>query len=118
LCNSNPNLSLLERIEKQTMKLRGKKKLMKIFYENNIRLVLHGHLHESCEYFKHRIHFLNAGASIENKNRNSFFLNDIEIINGTAKIDIRSINETKFLMSKELYLLDSSSIAVGANNIL
>jgi len=58
--------SLWGRIENYTMKLRDKKKLIKLFTQNNVKLVLHGHSHEMREYVREGISFLNAGASIDN----------------------------------------------------
>jgi 3',5'-cyclic AMP phosphodiesterase CpdA len=50
-------------IERQTMKLRGKKVLLELFKKTGVDLVLHGHLHESSEYWRKGVHFLNAGGS-------------------------------------------------------
>ncbi|MEJ2617090.1 MAG: hypothetical protein P8Z35_19210 [Ignavibacteriaceae bacterium] len=46
------------------MKLKKKKKLFQLFNLYNVDLVLHGHVHESYEYFRKGIRFLNAGASV------------------------------------------------------
>ena len=46
------------------MKLRKKKKLFQLFKMNKVDLVMHGHLHESIEYIRKGIRFLNAGGSI------------------------------------------------------
>ena len=51
-------------IEKQTMKLRGKKPLLKIFRHRDVDLVLHGHLHESMEYVRRGVRCLNAGGTV------------------------------------------------------
>jgi 3',5'-cyclic AMP phosphodiesterase CpdA len=67
-----------QKIERQTMKLRGKKKLVKRFKKSGINLVLHGHLHESNEYSRKQIKFLNAGGSILNKS-NELHINTINI---------------------------------------
>ncbi|HEY7751765.1 MAG TPA: metallophosphoesterase, partial [Ignavibacteriaceae bacterium] len=39
-----------QNIEKQTMKLKNKKRLFRLFTEYKIDLVLHGHIHQSKEY--------------------------------------------------------------------
>ncbi len=62
---SSSEKTLWDKIEHFTMKLRGKKKLLKLFTENNVKLVLHGHSHEMMEYTRKGITFLNAGASID-----------------------------------------------------
>ena len=56
--------SVWNTIEGQTMKLRGKKKLLKLYSESHVDLVLHGHLHENREYFKKNIRLLNGGGSV------------------------------------------------------
>jgi 3',5'-cyclic AMP phosphodiesterase CpdA len=69
---------LWNKIESFTMKLRGKKKLIKLFDENKINLVLHGHSHEVAEYERKGIRFVNAGGSIENlieENQGYYFIN-------------------------------------------
>jgi 3',5'-cyclic AMP phosphodiesterase CpdA len=71
--------TLWSKIENYTMKLRGKKKLMKIFKNNNVKLVLHGHSHEMKEYIREDIRFINAGASLDNNSDHlaSLFLIDV-----------------------------------------
>ena len=62
--------SIWNSIEKHTMKLRGKKKLIKLFSKGNINFVLHGHSHELKSYERKNILFSNAGAAIDNLNDN------------------------------------------------
>lgn len=57
---------LWNRIESFTLKLREKKKLINLFAENNVELVLHGHSHEIREYNRKGIKFINAGGSLYN----------------------------------------------------
>ena len=72
--------SLWGRVENFTMKLRGKKKLLKLLTENGVSLVLHGHNHEIKEYSRKGIRFLNAGASVDNETDDEagLFLIDID----------------------------------------
>jgi 3',5'-cyclic AMP phosphodiesterase CpdA len=51
-------------IERQTMKLRGKKRLLELFRENNVDLVLHGHVHVNSTYERGGIRFVNGGGSV------------------------------------------------------
>ena len=51
-------------IERQTMKLRGKSRLLKLFTQHRVDMVLHGHIHRSMEYYREGIRFLNGGGSI------------------------------------------------------
>lgn len=71
--------TLWEKIEHFTMKLRGKKKLLKLFHENDVRVVLHGHSHEMMEYNRKGITLLNAGASIDGgaNSKSGYYLIDI-----------------------------------------
>jgi len=71
--------SFWQNIEKQTMKLRKKKRLLKIFKSDDIELVLHGHYHESKEYERKGIRFSNAGASFINETKNELNINIIDI---------------------------------------
>lgn len=66
--------TLWSKIENYTMKLRGKKKLLNLFSENNVKMVLHGHSHEMREYFREKIRFVNAGACAEESNPSYFML--------------------------------------------
>ena len=70
------------------MKLRGKKKLLKLFLESNVKLVLHGHSHEMKEYFREGIRFVNSGGSVDNslKDESSLFLIDAFPFEITAEI--------------------------------
>lgn len=60
--------AIWSRLENFTMKLRRKKRLIKMFQQNNVDLVLHGHSHEVKEYSRHGIKFLNAGGSVDDDN--------------------------------------------------
>ncbi len=71
--------AIWNRIENFTMKLRKKKKLLNLFKENHVELVLHGHSHEIKEYYRKGIKFLNAGGTVENNltNEAGYYLLDI-----------------------------------------
>ncbi len=84
----NSSGSLWQNIEKQTMKLRKKKRLLKLFNNESVELVLHGHYHESKEYERKGIRFSNAGASFINDNNKELNVNVIDI---EDKIDISII---------------------------
>lgn len=113
LCNSNPNLSLLERIEKQTMKLRGKKRFFNLLNNNDVKLVLHGHLHETCEYTKKKLKFLNAGATINSKIPDNLIINDIDISDGHISINTLELTYPNIrLLKKQEFDESLTSIAV------
>lgn len=73
--------ALWNKIEIQTMKLRGRKKLIKLLHNEGIRLVLHGHMHETADYLKKGIRFLNAGNTFSTVNKQIQF-NSITITDG------------------------------------
>lgn len=66
------------KIEGYTLKLRGKKKLLKLFTENKVTAVLHGHNHENKYYERMGINFFNSGGSIDNDNENLATVNTIK----------------------------------------
>ncbi len=56
--------TLWKAIDRQTMKLRKKKSIIKQFKNFGVSTVLHGHVHETTEYHRKNIKFINAGGSI------------------------------------------------------
>jgi 3',5'-cyclic AMP phosphodiesterase CpdA len=59
------NNRLLNFIEKHSLKLYGKKKVLKLFHKNNINLVLHGHIHSNNRYQVNAIDCMNGGGAID-----------------------------------------------------
>lgn len=100
--------SIWSGIEKQTMKLRNKRRLFNLFKEFSIDLVLHGHVHESREYYRKGIRFINAGASVKNE-KHSLKINFLEINKG--KINLRIDNIDLPRKSKA----DSASVPKGSH---
>ncbi|MFA3784067.1 metallophosphoesterase [Melioribacteraceae bacterium 4301-Me] len=91
---SSSDNALWDKIESYTMKLRGKKKLFKLFLQNKIDLVLHGHSHEMCDYHRKGIRFLNAGASVEGKSElPSYFMIDDQ--DETYNIELKTVSNLK-----------------------
>ncbi len=84
----NSKNSFWQNIEKQTMKLKKKKRLLRIFQGEGIELVLHGHYHESRDYKRKGIRFSNAGASFINENKMEIYINIIDI---EKKIDVNIV---------------------------
>jgi 3',5'-cyclic AMP phosphodiesterase CpdA len=84
--------ALWKRIESFTMKLRKKKKLFKMFNENNVGLVLHGHSHELKEYYRKTIKFLNAGGSVENDSKNEAGIFFVHINGSQIDVNLNLIN--------------------------
>jgi 3',5'-cyclic AMP phosphodiesterase CpdA len=85
--------SLWPAIERQTMKLRNKKKLIKKFRNSGIDTVLHGHLHETKEYKRKGIRCFNGGGSVFTGISGLLSFNDLRINNNNIyrqQIDIES----------------------------
>ncbi len=93
------SLNLWQNIEKQTMKLRKKKKLLNIFKQYGVELVLHGHYHESSKYRRKGIFFSNAGASLKGNIKDELNINMIDISDTTTEINITPLTTIK----NELY---------------
>lgn len=83
--------SFWQNIEKQTMKLKKKKNLFQLFKLYNIDLVLHGHIHESNEYFRKGIRFINAGASVLGPIPDELGINFINVQNSGIDTEIHKI---------------------------
>jgi predicted phosphodiesterase len=69
---------------------------MKLFDKYDIRNVLHGHLHESNQYFRHGIRFFNAGGTTlgyKNEIKLSTFIIENELIE--FKINSIPVNSIK-----------------------
>jgi len=77
--NGSEPRNILERIEHHTMKLRNRSKILKLFMNTGIDLVLHGHLHINDQYMIKGIRFVNGGASVEGEIRDMVNLNVIDI---------------------------------------
>lgn len=92
--------AIWNKIEKFTMKLRGKRKLLNLFADSKVELVLHGHSHDLKEYKRKGIHFVNAGGSIENSLLSG--VNVISITYSGNKIISRleTVNVKKFYREK------------------
>ena len=88
---SKSGSSFWQNIEKQTMKLKKKKKLFQLFKMFNVDLVLHGHIHETGEYFRKGIRFLNAGSSVMGNNENELKINFINLNNSDINIETHKI---------------------------
>ncbi|MFH1197884.1 MAG: metallophosphoesterase [bacterium] len=101
-CSKSSESALWNKIENFTMKLKGKKKLIKIFVDNGVKIVLHGHSHDMKEYFRKGIRFVNAGASVDPslKEGASLYLIDafpFDISTTLLSLPAREVN------SKEIY---------------
>ena len=88
--------SFWQNIEKQTMKLRKKKRLFELFGRYNVDLVLHGHFHESAGYYRKGIRFSNAGGTLKNDGKNIHQINFIDIKAGSIETEIQRLSKTVY----------------------
>lgn len=78
-------------IERQTMKLRGKRELLELFAKAEVDLVLHGHLHESMQYTRKGIRFLNAGGSSLGRIPGELYINLVNIAGASVETAIHRL---------------------------
>lgn len=88
---NNTYKSFWDNIEKQTMKLRKKKRLFQLFKMYNVDLVLHGHIHESKEYYRKGIRFLNGGGSLIGPVKDELVVNFVNIKHSGINVEIHKI---------------------------
>jgi 3',5'-cyclic AMP phosphodiesterase CpdA len=84
---------LWQNIEKQTMKLRNKKRLFILFNHYKVDIVLHGHIHRSDDYYRKGIRFLNGGASVKGLNDKAERVNFIYINNKSIETELHILNK-------------------------
>lgn len=104
---------LWQNIEKQTMKLRKKKRLYTLFQEYKVDLVLHGHLHTTQHYEKNGLKFLNAGGTVKSPDPGKLKINIINVGKDKIIADVKKIlvNEKKEL--KVVNEFTSNSILIN-----
>jgi 3',5'-cyclic AMP phosphodiesterase CpdA len=78
-------------IERQTMKLRGKSRLVKLFARHRVELVLHGHIHQSMEYERDGVRFVNGGGSVSHDASPDLHINIIRMHAAGTKVEIHRI---------------------------
>jgi len=82
------------------MKLKKKKKLFQLFNLYKVDLVLHGHIHESNEYFRKGIRFLNAGASVLGAVPDELNVNFVNVKNSGIDTEIHKINYNNIFITE------------------
>jgi 3',5'-cyclic AMP phosphodiesterase CpdA len=75
-------------IERQTMKLRGKKELLALFRKHGIDLVLHGHYHRTLEYIRKGIRFVNGGGSVVDELESGLHVNLVRVSNQGISVSV------------------------------
>jgi 3',5'-cyclic AMP phosphodiesterase CpdA len=102
---NNKPVSIWNNIEKRTMKLRKKKRLYELFNKYHIDLILHGHYHNSAEYEKKGLRFLNAGATIKGRVPDEMNINFVNLSHNNITIDIHKL-ENNSVKVKHSFLSD------------
>jgi len=97
---------LWHNIEKQTMKLRKKRKLISLFNDFGISMVLHGHLHNSHKYERHGQLFVNSGGAIKGLDSEKLKFHFITLDKNNISTQLKSINSNFF---KDKTLIDMLS---------
>jgi 3',5'-cyclic AMP phosphodiesterase CpdA len=101
------------KIEKQTMKLKNKKSLIKLFTKYKTDAVLHGHMHETFFYFRKEQLFMNAGGSVLNKNENTFEVNYINVNADSLRYNICTFSNLKEnTIQKSAYIKTQSKTGI------
>jgi len=90
----NNGNSILYNIEREANKLRKKNRLLKLFQKHDVELILHGHEHESLDYWLKGLHFLNAGGCIDKNKPGELKLNLITINSKTIESEVRIIPDS------------------------
>ncbi len=78
--------SIWKAFEQRTMKLYGKRALMKLFRKHGVETVLHGHYHRNTEYLRKGLHFVNGGGSILTPQSPGLYLNVLEVDGGGIRV--------------------------------
>lgn len=89
--------TLLRNIETYGNKLKNRNQIAKLLGRHKVDLILHGHDHDSHEYFYKGLHFMNAGGCIERNNHDELQMNFITIASKKIKTEIQRISEDKIL---------------------
>lgn len=97
------NQSLLKKIERHANRLANKKNLIRLFKKYDIDLILHGHEHNSCEYFIDGIKFMNAGGALERNIGDQFRINFISIYGDDMYTEVRIVKKAELEDKKKLF---------------
>jgi predicted phosphodiesterase len=74
--------SVWKAFEQRTMKLHGRRTLMKLLKKHRVDIVLHGHYHQNMEYARQGIRFVNGGGSILTPHSTALHLNLLHVDRG------------------------------------
>jgi 3',5'-cyclic AMP phosphodiesterase CpdA len=104
--------SIWMKLERQTMKLYRKKRLLRLFSKHGVDMVLHGHRHEIREYEKKGIKFINMGGSILSFYSDMMHVNLITVEDGIISNSIEAVRYDK-VIRKIIKNTDPSQISLN-----
>jgi 3',5'-cyclic AMP phosphodiesterase CpdA len=99
--HKQPDSGIWKFVEHHTMKLFGKSKVIKMFAKNDLRLVLHGHVHDNRKYRRNGVEFLNGGGSVGDWSESALKINYVIKERDNFKIIIERL-EPESLIYDEL----------------
>lgn len=99
-------------IEKRTMKLHGKKRLFNLFAATDVRVVLHGHIHENSEYERNGTRFINTGGSVIGSDPDTLYYKTLRVSAEKieSKLHVVPLNHKTPLISFSVPRLQESSL--------
>ena len=77
--------------EEQGNKLRGGRRLMRLWRKYRVDLTLHGHVHYSHEYHRANLRFLSGGGAIDKNAPGELQINFVTVKDGQIGIEVRTI---------------------------
>jgi len=85
--------TLLRNIETYGNKLKNRKQVARLLARYKVDLILHGHEHDSHEYFYKGLHFMNAGGCIDKNKPGEMKINFVEITENQINAGIQKVLE-------------------------
>ncbi len=85
-------LRVLKYFEEQGNKLRGSRRLMRLWRKYRVDLTLHGHVHYSHEYRRGALRFLSGGGAIDKNEPGELQINFVTVENGQIGIEVKTIS--------------------------
>ncbi len=90
------NRSTLHKLERHAGRLKEKRHIVRLFRSHDVRLVLHGHLHESCFYQRHGQACMNGGGTLDRTDRRHMRFNLIEIDGDYLNLQVVEVERPSF----------------------
>lgn len=92
LTDDAPTNGLWRRIESQTMRLRKRRKLVRLFEEAGVQAVLHGHIHRNEVYDLSGVRFVNGAGSVCDDPVRRLKYNSVTVHEGKLTVSVRTLD--------------------------